>query len=96
MQAYGFWHLCTQLRRHGFLSGGGVGAMTSKPAYLPIPPIFCFSSVLGYFLLVTHRLHTFRYFFRTKKEKNVTSLRRAGLRAYYDWSTKRGVKFFLK
>ena len=43
----------------------GVGVMTSKPTYLP--PILCFSSFLGHLILLTHRLHNFRYFFDNKK-----------------------------
>ena len=53
----------------------GVGAITSKPTYLPA--IFCFSSVLGHFIWLTHRLHNFSCFF-----KKVTSPRGAGFRAF--------------
>ena len=43
---------------------GGVGALTSKPTYLP--PIFCFSSILGHLILQTHRLQNFWHFFETE------------------------------
>ena len=45
--------------------GGGGGVMISKPTY----PQWYFSSFLGHFILLRHRLHTFRYCFENKNKK---------------------------